>query len=155
MQGVGTLMYSTVFFAVAGILVIVVCWYLVDNIWYSIIKKNRKTKPDNYNLFLIVISLIKTIVIITITIIVLTLGWNFKQKITTTMSVYKSSDEEVEQKKIQESVFPSQSELDGVATEQKEKVEVKPHQESLDFFDKRMEEEANKIYQHNTSTEKQ
>lgn len=148
---VGTHVYSILFFAGAGILTILAIWYSITKIW---IPTGASILHNPNDRFPIVISLIKTIVVVAILIVALTLAWNAKQSITTTMSTYETPAETREQKRVRESILPEQSEMDATRTEQKEKAETKPHQDALDSFDKNMEEEAKKIRQR-SNTEKQ
>lgn len=106
---IGTSIYSIVFYAVAAILSVLVILYLVK-VWKPIFTAIKRTATDSAAIPApesVVRPTVTTIVIIAAVAIVLTLGWNIKQRFTASMSNYQSPAEISEQEKVQESKMPT------------------------------------------------
>lgn len=89
---------------------------------------------------------IKTIIVIGVYVLVLTLGWNMMVNVTTSTNVkHINQSAAQEQKKVLESQLPTTEELGQARDEQKDRQQTKPHVKALNTFDEKMKAEAEKI----------
>lgn len=144
MLAVGTNVWSPLFIAAALVVAVMGIWALIM-LWRGYSKRWREADEHGTTYPSPVGPAILTIVIGVVYIVLLTLGWNVLQDVTTTMSAYRNPAETQEQKKVQEAEMPSREEMDQAKAEQRERSQAKPHEAALDNFDAHMQQEAEKI----------
>lgn len=136
--------WSIVFGCVSLALVVVALNHLIA-MWTKFVKEARQA--DSGNLVSApswVGPAVKSILIIGVLLLALSLGWNAMVGVTSSRSNYKSSAEVQEHKVVRESQLPSAKELRATSAELKERSQS-VHKEALASFDESMKRQAEKI----------
>ena len=140
----GTSVFGMIYITVAVVVAILGAWFLVS-LWLKYLKainlatENRQSLPNPIG------QIIVSVISVSAYLIVVTLGWSVLQSATGNMSQYQSPAEIAEQKAVSESQLPSNDQLDATAAEQKQRAQVKPHEEALSDYEAAMERQAQKI----------
>lgn len=143
----GTQIYGIVF-CFGALVVLLFGGRYIWNDWHAyfvraqLAQKTATKSPDP------VPPLTRTLVMVCIFVVAVTLGWNNMLRVTTSSSdTYRSPGEISEQNAVKESHAVTPQEIDRVRAEQKERAQSAPHKEALSNFDSAMAAEAEKIKQ--------
>lgn len=146
----GTNVYGPLFVGAALVVLALIGW-LAYGFWRQYFTRMNEANKKGTTHPSIVNPIILTLLIGTISVVLLTLGWNAIQDVTTNSSGYTNPAEIQEQKKVNETQLPTKEEMDQTRTDLKQRAEVKPHEKAIDSFNEKMRHEAEVIRQRNAS----